>query len=217
MLKGVVRVEALPTPSEHIPALMERVKPIYLSKTYGIPLPDKDDPTKSWDTEDLLDKLARMKGRLLKHGEPDLDGVAKIVLSDWVRGRIPYFVPPPERPQELNEVEAKTAKKGLKGKGKAVDIEVAGVRQNLKTLVQKNTFLPEDVQKLDEEFENSEEDEELSSGVQEDVEGEEYAEAGEDEELQWNDVFGGIGVSPEIVPEAEPDDGMLYSMILFCY
>lgn len=203
MLKGVVRVEALPTPSEHIPALMERIKPIYLSKTYGIPLPDTNDPTKSWDTEDFLDKLARMKGRLLKHGEPDLDGVAKIVLSDWVRGRIPYFVPPPERPEELNEVEAKKAKKELKGKGKAVDIEIAGVRQNLKTLAQKNTFLPEDVQKLDEEFESSEEDE-ASSGVEEGVE--ELAEAGE--ELQWSDVFGGINHGLEFVPGAVPDDGM---------
>jgi len=192
---------------------MERVKPIYLSKTYGIPLPDQDDPTKSWNTEDFLDKLARMKGRLLKHGEPDLDGVAKIVLSDWVRGRIPYFIPPPERPEELNEVEAKKAKKELKGKGKALDIEVAGVRQNLKTLVQKNTFLPEDVQKLDEEFENSEEDE-VSSGVEEGAE--EPAEAGEDEELQWSDVFGGINHSPEVVPEADRDDGMFWSVISSC-
>jgi nuclear GTP-binding protein len=95
VLKGVVRVEALSTPSEHIPALMERVKPVYLSRTYGVPLPDDDNPATSWDPEDFLDKLARMKGRLLKQGEPDLDGVAKIVLSDWVRGRIPFFVPPP--------------------------------------------------------------------------------------------------------------------------
>ena len=105
-----MRIEALPTPSEHIPALMERVKPIYLFRTYGVPLPNKDDPTQNWEPEVFLDKLARMKGRLLKHGEPDLDSVAKIMLSDWVRGRIPFFVPPPERPEELNETEAKLRK-----------------------------------------------------------------------------------------------------------
>jgi nuclear GTP-binding protein len=29
-------------------------------------------------------------------GEPDLQTAAKMVLYDWQRGRIPYFVPPPE-------------------------------------------------------------------------------------------------------------------------
>ncbi|KAJ7819909.1 NUC091 domain-containing protein [Mycena olivaceomarginata] len=88
VLKGVVRVEALPTPSDHIPALMLRVKPVYLSRTYGVALPEAGEG--AWEPEEFLDKLARMKGRLLKHGEPDLDAVAKIVLSDWVRGRIPF-------------------------------------------------------------------------------------------------------------------------------
>ncbi len=136
VLKGVVRVEALATPSEHIPALMERVKPIYLSRTYGVDLPNPDDPSECWVPDMFLDKLARMKGRLLKGGEPDLDSVAKILLSDWVRGRIPYFVPPPERPESLNKTEAKAASRkaaDAKGKGKALDKEegghVIGVKQ----------------------------------------------------------------------------------------
>ncbi len=32
---------------------------------------------------------------LLKGGEPDLKAVSKIVISDWQRGEIPYFVLPP--------------------------------------------------------------------------------------------------------------------------
>ena len=127
VLKGVVRVEALPTPSEHIPALMERMKPLYLSRTYGVPLPDEDDTTKGWEPEEFLDKLARMKGRLLKGGEPDLEAVAKIILSDWVRGRIPFFVPPPERSAELNakeEKERKRAKGKEKERGKALGNEM---------------------------------------------------------------------------------------------
>lgn len=192
MLKGVVRVEALPTPSEHIPALMARVKPIYLSRTYGVPLPNLDDPTQSWEPEDFLDKLARMKGRLLKHGEPDQDAVAKIVLSDWVRGRIPFFVPPPERSAELNEVEEKKRKRDLKGKSKASqeEAEVPGVKQNLKSMMQKNTFLAEDVQRLDEEFEAAAEsgDEEGKQSVEEASE----EELEEEDDLKWNDVFEGI-------------------------
>ncbi|KDR85512.1 hypothetical protein GALMADRAFT_366213 [Galerina marginata CBS 339.88] len=206
VLKGVVRVEALPTPSEHIPALMMRVKPIYLSRTYDIPLPNKDDITECWEPEDFLDTLARKKGRLLKHGEPDLDSVAKIILNDWVRGRIPFFVPPPERSEELNEAEARIKKRDLKGKVKSSNVEVPGVKQNLKSMVQKNTFLPEDIQKMDEEF--AEED------VEEDVANSDEAEGVEEEdeeeaELKWNDVFEGIDVDSTSKPDQLEDDDEL--------
>ena len=175
---------------------MARVKPIYLSRTYDIPLPNKDDITQGWDSEDFLETLARKKGRLLKHGASDLDSVAKIILTDWVRGRIPFFVPPPERPEELNEAEAKARKKkDLKGKGKVVQMdEVPGVRQNLKTMIQKNTFLPEDIQRMDEEEEMEEEQQSnLDAGEGgDDGEFQEQEEHAVDEELEWNDVFEGI-------------------------
>lgn len=183
VLKGVIRVEALPTPSEHIPALMERVKPLYLSRTYGVPLPNKDDPSQGWEPEEFLDKLARMKGRLLKHGEPDLDSVAKILLSEWVRGRIPYFVSPPERSEELNAADTKK-----KGKAKATEAkpEVPKVKQNLGSIMQKNTFLAEDIKPLDDEFVDEEAD-----GVDE-ANDSEHSDEQEEEELKWNDVFEGI-------------------------
>ncbi|KAJ6591744.1 NGP1NT-domain-containing protein [Mycena vulgaris] len=216
VLKGVVRVEALPTPSDHIPALMERVKPVYLSRTYGVALPEEG----SWTPEEFLDKLARMKGRLLKHGEPDLDSVAKIVLSDWVRGRIPFFVPPPERSEELNKAEAKERARREKGKGKSkaadsgwkglqgTDGEVPGVRQNLGTIMQKNTFVAEDVRPLDDLFVGpaaavDEQDEAEAEAADEDED------ADEEEELTWNDVWDGIKEGTTEQPGttvAGPDD-----------
>lgn len=189
-------MEALATPSDHIPTLMERVKPIYLSRTYGVPLPDPDDHSRGWEPEAFLDKLARMKGRLLKGGEPDLEAVAKILLSDWVRGRIPFFVPPPERPEELNQAEAKKARaKGAdaKGKGKASAAEEearpVGVKQNLGSIMQKNTFVGDDLRPLEEVEVDGEEE----ASVEADEE-EENDEA-EEEELAWNDVFKGDGES----------------------
>jgi nuclear GTP-binding protein len=176
---------------------MARVKPIYLSRTYDIPLPNKDDISQGWDPEDFLETLARKKGRLLKRGEADQDSVAKIILTDWVRGRIPFFVPPPERSEELNEAEEKARKKkDLKGKGKAtLKDEVPGVKQNLRTMIQKNTFLPEDIQKIDEEVEEI--DEQSNLGDSEGGDYDEVQERGEhedagDEELKWDDVFEGI-------------------------
>ncbi|KAK8741903.1 hypothetical protein OTU49_002005 [Cherax quadricarinatus] len=49
-----------------------------------------------WSTpEDFMEKVARRMGKLLKGGEPDFNTVAKMILNDWQRGKIPYFVPPP--------------------------------------------------------------------------------------------------------------------------
>lgn len=83
-------IEALPTPSEHIPALMERLKSLYLSQACGELLftvrPREIDPSRGWGAEDFLNVPTWMKRRLLKGGEPGVDGVAKISLSDWVRG-----------------------------------------------------------------------------------------------------------------------------------
>lgn len=33
---------------------------------------------------------------IIKGGEPDFSTVAKMVLNDWLRGKIPYYTAPPE-------------------------------------------------------------------------------------------------------------------------
>ena len=178
---------------------MSRVKPVYLARTYNLQVPESGEP---FDPDEVLDKLARMKGRLLKGGEPDLDGVAKILLSDWVRGKIPFFVPPPERPEELNKAEeAKRKKEEAKGKRNArvVDeqeerLHAIGVRQNLGSIMQKNTFDDEDVRPIGDEAGDGV-DEEDGEG---DVDGEDESEVGD--ELGWNDVF------PEDAPLPKQSD-----------
>ncbi|XP_020839288.1 nucleolar GTP-binding protein 2 [Phascolarctos cinereus] len=87
VLKGVVQVEKIKSPEDHISAVLERAKSEYISKTYKIDY---------WENaEDFLGKLAFRTGKLLKGGEPDLQTVGKMVLNDWQRGRIPFFVKPP--------------------------------------------------------------------------------------------------------------------------
>ncbi|XP_068426239.1 nucleolar GTP-binding protein 2 [Clinocottus analis] len=87
VLKGVVQVEKIKNPEEHIGAVLERAKPEYIQKTYRIP---------SWTSaEDFLEKMAFRTGKLMKGGEPDITAVSKMVLNDWQRGRIPFFVRPP--------------------------------------------------------------------------------------------------------------------------
>jgi nuclear GTP-binding protein len=97
VLKGVVRVENVPQPEQYIDELLNRVKHEYILKTYGI------DEFSS--TEEFLEKLARKSGKLLKGAEPDLPTVAKMVLNDYQRGKLPHFVSPPEDPNKQDNDE----------------------------------------------------------------------------------------------------------------
>lgn len=89
LLKGCIRVENTEYPAQYVEALMKRVQPRHLQRTYEIKIDENTDPIT------FLEALARKGGRLLKGGEPDMDGCAKMVINDWIRGKIPWFTPPP--------------------------------------------------------------------------------------------------------------------------
>jgi nuclear GTP-binding protein len=87
LLRGVVRVENVENPEQYIPAVLEKTKPQHIERTYNL---------KGYkDHIEFLELLARKGGRLLHGGEPDVDGVAKMVLNDFLRGKIPWYTPPP--------------------------------------------------------------------------------------------------------------------------
>ncbi|KAH3900779.1 probable Nucleolar GTP-binding protein 2 [Saccharomycodes ludwigii] len=92
LFRGVVRVEHVSNPEQYIPGVLKRCKRQYLERTYEI---------SGWnDAGEFIEKLARKQGRLLKGGEPDESGVSKQVLNDFNRGKIPWFVAPPEKEAE---------------------------------------------------------------------------------------------------------------------
>ncbi|OIW05261.1 hypothetical protein TanjilG_03650 [Lupinus angustifolius] len=116
VLKGVVRVTNLQDAADHIGEVLKRVKKQHLERAYKI---------KEWygsssselncdnldlakcvflleDDTDFLVQLCKSSGKLLRGGEPDLMTAAKMILHDWQRGRIPFFVPPP-RLDDLSE------------------------------------------------------------------------------------------------------------------
>lgn len=97
VLKGVVRVENVKNPEDHIQAIIDRVDPAHLSNAYnGID---------NWgNAEEFLAKLAKQTGKLLKGGEPDLSSAAKIVLNDWLRGKIPFYTKPPPMGDDQVEI-----------------------------------------------------------------------------------------------------------------
>lgn len=87
LLRGVVRVENVEYPAQYAHAALEKCERRHIERTYGI---------SGWnDADEFLEKLAAKGGRLLKGGERDLDGVAKMFLNDFLRGKVPWFVKPP--------------------------------------------------------------------------------------------------------------------------
>ena len=88
-------MEKLKTPEDFIPAVLHRVKKDYLCRMYKL--------TDWKDTADFLDQVCRRTGRLLKHGEPDINAVSKMILNDWQRGKLPFFVPPPNPDEPKKE------------------------------------------------------------------------------------------------------------------
>ncbi|PSK34079.1 hypothetical protein B9Z65_8405 [Elsinoe australis] len=104
LLRGVVRVENVENPEQYVAAALRKVKRHHLERTYDI---------KNWNNAvDFLEALARKGGRLLKGGEADMDGVAKMVLNDFLRGKIPWFTPPPGSASTVDGVDGRDGRLG---------------------------------------------------------------------------------------------------------
>nr|CAD1830739.1 unnamed protein product [Ananas comosus var. bracteatus] len=93
VLKGVVRVTNLEDASEHIGEVLKRVKRSICKEHTKL-------KSGMVDENDFLVQLSKSTGKLLKGGEPDLMTAAKMVLHDWQRGKIPFFVLPPQQDEE---------------------------------------------------------------------------------------------------------------------
>lgn len=153
VLKGVVRIENIKDPEDHIPTVLERVKKEYLIKTYRV---------EDWsDAQDFLEKVAKKKGKLLKGGEPDINTVSKMILNDWQRGKLPYFVKPPI------EEKAENAETVQSEKPSNDNQTMPHVKQNLKEIELQLEFEGDDVQSLVSE-DLSESQLQVESGQEED-------------------------------------------------
>ncbi|XP_051892087.1 nucleolar GTP-binding protein 2 [Pristis pectinata] len=205
VLKGVVQVEKIKCPEDHIAAVLERAKAEYISRTYKIDC---------WsDPVDFLEKLAFRTGKLLKGGEPDIQTVAKMVLNDWQRGRVPFYVKPPNaeadsQPLTVSEVEKETNKSDQvkesleevvvekepeKAENSAVPQIVAQVRQNFGKInvvpeFSEADLLPVNISDAEEDIseEEGEEEEDEEQQRKEDSDGKEPTGAGLNELQEEN-------------------------------
>lgn len=193
LLRGVVRVENVEHPEQYIPAVLGRVKKHHMARTYGL---------SDWNNDHItfLELLARKGGRLLKGGEPDVDGVAKMVLNDFMRGRIPWFIPAPagEDDADVQEGDEAPTKEASK-KRKRNAVEEAPEEE-----VDKSDGEDDEEEEEDDEFEGfgSDSAPEISDDSDSEVEEaeEDSAEAEEKAEEPADDASGGAPVVEQEAP-----------------
>ena len=220
VLKGVVRVENLATPAEHIPALLERVRMEYVERTYGL-----DHREGGWEGESgatiLLTAIAKKSGKLLKGGEPDQEAAAKMVLNDWIRGKIPFFVPPPAKPtaegegavSEVTDDTREVMEQQERALGEVLgEKRVKGVDQPISKIVTMTKFLGDDARRdameegmiMEGDGGEGEEEEGEDGDDADDVEGvEKQMTVVQEGEVAWEDIFpGDAGPSRRFAEEA---------------
>lgn len=119
VLKGVVRAERLETPEDFIDPILKAVRREHIAARYGLPKEGEG----TWTSAiDLMEKIAKNAGRLLKGGDPCLRSAAMYLILDFQRGRLPHFVAPPELKEDEPNTPS-TSKAALPG--------VKGVEQDL--------------------------------------------------------------------------------------
>lgn len=123
LLRGVVRVENVQNPEQYVAGVLGRCKQHHVERTYNV---------RGWNNAtEFLEAMARNSGRLLKGGEADLDGVAKMVINDFLRGKIPWYTPPPAAEgDEGKGLEGREGRLGemSKKRKRADDVESTGVQ-----------------------------------------------------------------------------------------
>ncbi|KAL1964602.1 hypothetical protein VTN77DRAFT_6776 [Rasamsonia byssochlamydoides] len=185
LLRGVVRVENVHNPEQYIPGVLKRVQPRHIERTYEV---------KGYaDATEFLSLLARKGGRLLRGGEPDLDGVAKMVINDFLRGKLPWFTPPPQGTEaEDDKIEGREGRLGEMTRKRKRDPEASEPKESENGDSDHSDSADFD----DEEFEGfddsdsegginvdddeEEDDEEEDNGDAEDKEGEELVDESDD-------------------------------------
>eukprot|EP00163_Fabomonas_tropica_P007271 TRINITY_DN169_c0_g1_i5.p1 TRINITY_DN169_c0_g1~~TRINITY_DN169_c0_g1_i5.p1 ORF type:complete len:281 (-),score=108.39 TRINITY_DN169_c0_g1_i5:238-1080(-) len=164
---------------DYIPEVLDRVKKQYLQKTYGL---------KDWkDPYDFVEQFALKSGRLLKAGEADFKTCAKMILTDWLRGRLPFFVPPPMGDEAKKAVAA--ASKDGEGDTDAPE-RLPQVKQLFKKINPVHEYDDIDAgEHIEDEIFSDEEEEEDDGDDKQVVDWDKvYKDAGEDtdEEIHWS-------------------------------
>ena len=88
VLRNVLKIDNIDDFFSPVQRIIQKVSSMKIQEIYQI---DEFN-----DVTSCLGNLARKRGKLKKGGVTDLEAAGKIILHDWVTGKIPYYIPPPD-------------------------------------------------------------------------------------------------------------------------
>lgn len=91
VLRNCIKIEQISDPITPVETIISRVGAEPLMVAYSLPLFNK--------TTEFLALLCKTRGKFKRGGAFDIDAAAKIVLTDWNSGKIPFYTLPPAGPQ----------------------------------------------------------------------------------------------------------------------
>ena len=196
LLRGVVRVENVENPEQYINAVLKKTKPLHIERTYDV--------RGFNNATEFLELLARKGGRLLKGGEADVDGVAKMVLNDFIRGKIPWFTLPPVIEGAVEKgVEGREGRLGEMGKKRKRDDET------VTTEVTDASILENEVEDADEDSDDDADDfqgfADLDGGVELESDDEESSGEGDESDDPSEEAVTLVGEEGSASQELEED------------
>lgn len=89
VISSDVQIEKLEDAVLPVSEIVKRCPAKQLMAIYKVPTFD--------DTDQFLQHIALVRGKLKKGGTVDVRAAAKVVLQDWNDGRIPFYTMPPQR------------------------------------------------------------------------------------------------------------------------
>lgn len=87
LLRNTIKVEDVQDYQKAVEVIVGRVEKEELLKLYGI--------QDFYGYKEFLVRLANAKGKFKKRGILDLEATSRILIQDWNRGKLRYYVPPP--------------------------------------------------------------------------------------------------------------------------
>ena len=97
VVNGILPIDHLTDFLSPVEIIVKRIPPAHLSKVYGLNVPTVP------DSDDFLSVLAKARGFMRSGmGSPDTSRSARIVLKDYVDGKLVYGIPPPNYKEKFN-------------------------------------------------------------------------------------------------------------------
>ncbi|KAJ3391384.1 Guanine nucleotide-binding protein-like 3 [Entophlyctis sp. JEL0112] len=210
LLRNCVKAELVDDPITPVEVILSRCTPKQIQTLYEVPA--------YTSTTDFLIHVSRIRGRLRKHGVPDIENTARSILQDWNAGRVPFYtLPPAETAENTHHVSSAIVTSWSKEfeLPQVVDVEGDELARACATrdalgrmyLVKSGAVVEGDVEGADAEESMSEDEEEDESDEMEGSDLEDSEDEGdweEDDEMEEDSTTANEPAPPLSKPSAPP-------------